>query len=1006
MRILFLLLFFINIVFANVAIVSAFKGNAIVARDGSFLKVNTGFELEKHDNIKTGDKTKLQLIFKDNTIITIGKNSNFSIDEYIYDETNTTNVEARFTYAKGLFGTITGKIGKINPNKFKINAKSATLGIRGTQFDVFISNYILKVSVSQGSVYVLINKEMKDILPSEVFIYEFKTGKSLLKDGNVEESKEFYEENEDDDIITANQRRDNTEDQNDPNEPNSYENTRNNPERENNDKPDDDSNLDGNNTIVRVNASNVEIQASVEESTDDAERQVMVILPLAKEIMDIDNDDIVGLKYGYWVNPNEDYVRFATFIDGETNTTTSNVISDYIDGTTGDGSLQATYNGGVASIVTNSSGEQTSTEGTIDLNIDFRNQDLTGNINLDNNWHAYINSGDVTTAGFSSTDLINGNNTNDTISSGSLNGNYYGDDAQSVGGTFTLTSINEQEAQGVFGANITNRIYTPLLVQEYIDTEDDGVANLAYGYWKNFNENLRYDTFIEGSPITAPEIITNYMDDSTGDGALEASYEGGVIALVTDNTGETTSTDGDITLNIDFKNQDLTGNIDLNNNWHAQIRSGEVTTTGFNSTNIIDGNNTNALVTSGSLDGNYYGDDAQSVGGTFTLATNDEDAQGVFGADIINRKDVPLLEKEYIDEENSGTENLAYGYWKNFNENTRYDTFFEGGLITSEATVANYMDGNTGNGSLEASYSGGVASIITSTTGDKTSSAGTIDLDIDFKNQNFTGNIDLDLNWHAYINSGTVQTDGFNSTDIVDDSTTNVGPTVDSGSINGDYYGNDAQSVGGTFTLVSLIDETVEGVFGADETNKTYTPAIQPLYKESKDTTSAPYIDFGYWKDPNQGNIITSKYDNFDDIDAVNNRTPNGNMPTSGTATYQGKIVAKVIDNTNESYLDGTVTLNIDFTASAGGQTVSVDFDTYNGNIEYWDAQDTNANRNNNELNAGYMVPLGTNSMVDSGGTLNGYFYGNTASSNAGKLDLTANGGTATLSGSYGAERP
>lgn len=36
-------------------------------------------------------------------------------------------------FSNGFFKTITGKIGKINPSKFKLNTKSASIGIRGTQ---------------------------------------------------------------------------------------------------------------------------------------------------------------------------------------------------------------------------------------------------------------------------------------------------------------------------------------------------------------------------------------------------------------------------------------------------------------------------------------------------------------------------------------------------------------------------------------------------------------------------------------------------------------------------------------------------------------------------------------------------------------------------------------------------------------------------------------------------------------------------------------------------------
>ena len=46
MRILLLLVFFTNLVFANVGVVSAFKGEANILRDGKNINVKTGLKLE------------------------------------------------------------------------------------------------------------------------------------------------------------------------------------------------------------------------------------------------------------------------------------------------------------------------------------------------------------------------------------------------------------------------------------------------------------------------------------------------------------------------------------------------------------------------------------------------------------------------------------------------------------------------------------------------------------------------------------------------------------------------------------------------------------------------------------------------------------------------------------------------------------------------------------------------------------------------------------------------
>lgn len=122
--------------FANVGKVAAIKGEVTLDRDSSSINVVKGTILEKKDKITTGEDGRLQIVFNDKTVISIGKNSDFSISEYFYDEAQPSKVEASFLSTKGILKTITGKIGKLNPDKFKLNTKSAAIGIRGTIYFV------------------------------------------------------------------------------------------------------------------------------------------------------------------------------------------------------------------------------------------------------------------------------------------------------------------------------------------------------------------------------------------------------------------------------------------------------------------------------------------------------------------------------------------------------------------------------------------------------------------------------------------------------------------------------------------------------------------------------------------------------------------------------------------------------------------------------------------------------------------------------------------------------
>ncbi|MFT7005020.1 MAG: hypothetical protein ACJAWW_002386 [Sulfurimonas sp.] len=118
----------------EVATVTALNGKAFVDRDGKKVELILGDKLLEKDVIKTQDKSKMQIIFLDETIITIGKNSTFAINEYLFEDNQ--EPVAKFGMLNGAMRAITGKIGKVAPDKFSVKTKTATMGIRGTNFSI------------------------------------------------------------------------------------------------------------------------------------------------------------------------------------------------------------------------------------------------------------------------------------------------------------------------------------------------------------------------------------------------------------------------------------------------------------------------------------------------------------------------------------------------------------------------------------------------------------------------------------------------------------------------------------------------------------------------------------------------------------------------------------------------------------------------------------------------------------------------------------------------------
>ncbi|MFK2822035.1 FecR domain-containing protein [Arcobacter sp. YIC-80] len=166
----YILLFFmlVTVSLANIAKISTVVGDAKVQRGSSSIPINVGLEILEKDIVYTKDNSKVQLIFKDNTIITLGKNSSLNISEYLYDPKTPKNSKANFNFFKGAFKTITGKIGKINREKFKLRTKNATIGIRGT---IVLGNQQF-VACTQGAITVESFGQEVDVEANEITIIE------------------------------------------------------------------------------------------------------------------------------------------------------------------------------------------------------------------------------------------------------------------------------------------------------------------------------------------------------------------------------------------------------------------------------------------------------------------------------------------------------------------------------------------------------------------------------------------------------------------------------------------------------------------------------------------------------------------------------------------------------------------------------------------------------------------------------------------------------------------
>lgn len=156
-----LLVFCSTLLNGAIAQVTYIEGNVLLTNklQKGFKKVPLGLEIVSSDIINTYKKGKVKLVFNDGTIIVVGKNSTFSVENYLYDNKKKNLSNAKFKLSKGLFKVITGAIGKLNPDKFKLKTATATIGIRGTT--IYADQK--RVAFTQGKGFIVDLKKRKQV---------------------------------------------------------------------------------------------------------------------------------------------------------------------------------------------------------------------------------------------------------------------------------------------------------------------------------------------------------------------------------------------------------------------------------------------------------------------------------------------------------------------------------------------------------------------------------------------------------------------------------------------------------------------------------------------------------------------------------------------------------------------------------------------------------------------------------------------------------------------------
>ena len=116
----------------SIGTIKKLNGAATVVRGNGEQKVTLGAAIFMKDVLKTDNTGSLGITFRDNTMISIGPNTVYTIDEYVFKPS-----EQKLAFvskiSKGTLNFVSGKLTKLAPDAVKLKTPEATIGFRGTR---------------------------------------------------------------------------------------------------------------------------------------------------------------------------------------------------------------------------------------------------------------------------------------------------------------------------------------------------------------------------------------------------------------------------------------------------------------------------------------------------------------------------------------------------------------------------------------------------------------------------------------------------------------------------------------------------------------------------------------------------------------------------------------------------------------------------------------------------------------------------------------------------------
>lgn len=127
-------------------------GQSSLERAAGSNHVERGGAVFVGDTFTTGPDGHVHLLMHDKGFFSIRPNSRMRIEHYQYDPADPSQNRVKIQLETGVLRSITGRAGEMNKRQYRLNTPVAAIGVRGTDYSVYATGELSRISVRSGGV--------------------------------------------------------------------------------------------------------------------------------------------------------------------------------------------------------------------------------------------------------------------------------------------------------------------------------------------------------------------------------------------------------------------------------------------------------------------------------------------------------------------------------------------------------------------------------------------------------------------------------------------------------------------------------------------------------------------------------------------------------------------------------------------------------------------------------------------------------------------------------------